>query len=664
MSSEDGSMAGPPLRQIARRIVSRIPGPTPPPPGPAGGPLSLLALSAWFGLVTGLIELIVLVARYRVEGPPVFGKLQMSRHFPWTVPVGLLAIFLACGLPLAPLAAWRPAPSRRVATFVLCGLSSFALLANIAGLNPAAAAALAAGLACVLSRSVERRADRVRRAVRASLPALLGVVAILGAWSYNREVLGERRALAALPPAAPGAPNVLLIVLDTVRADHLGLYGYGRDTSPNLSRLAKRGVVFEQARSAAPWTLPSHATMFTGRWPHELGTASDRPLDASYPTLAEFLARHGYATAGFVGNGYYGNSWYGLARGFGHYEDSCETNVLASPAEALRSSALGRRLIRMAGVPYKVRPDTAYSLKDAERVNRDFLGWLSDHPGRPVFAFLNYIDAHDPYLTPPGFDRHFGLAPETADDVELIRNWHSRDAAQATDRQLALIRDAYDDCLASLDEHLGRLFDELERRGVLDDTLVIVTADHGEQLGEHNLFGHGKSLYRQEVRVPLILVGPLGIPPGRTVAGAVSLRDIPATVVDRLGLSGGSPFPGRSLARFWDPSARGAEAPDEPILSEVSIKPKAARPPSPGEPPALGGPMASLIADGRVYIRDAFGREELYDLADDPCEAHDLSGSAAARPALERCRIALDRLVPDDAPPKEPATPALDLGGG
>ena len=105
-----------------------------------------------------------------------------------------------------------------------------------------------------------------------------------------------------MPPASAGAPNVLLIVLDTVRADRLSVQGYGRDTTPQLARLARRGVVFEEARSAAPWTLPSHASLFTGRWPHELRVGGDRPLDATYPTLAEHLSKHGYATAGFVGH--------------------------------------------------------------------------------------------------------------------------------------------------------------------------------------------------------------------------------------------------------------------------------------------------------------------------------------------------------------------------
>ena len=122
-----------------------------------------------------------------------------------------------------------------------------------------------------------------------------------------------------MPPA--NSPNVLLIVLDTVRADHLSLYGYERPTTPNLERLAKRGIRFDNARATAPWTLPSHASMFTGHWPHELGAKWMTPLRGNLPTLAEYLGAHGYATAGFVANVVYCSQETGLARGFTHYED-------------------------------------------------------------------------------------------------------------------------------------------------------------------------------------------------------------------------------------------------------------------------------------------------------------------------------------------------------
>lgn len=617
--------------------------------GASDGPLSVLVLATWFGALAGLLEVLVLLAWHRIDNAAVLGALQMNRHFLWMIPVSHLSVFLTCGLPVALIARVRPGAARRGGVFLFSSLFAFALLKMVPGLYTTAAAVLALGLGYRAGSVGGVGSDRRRRLVRTSLPVLLALVMGLGGLSYYHVRLAEGRALAALPAAAPGAPNVLLIVLDTVRADHLSVYGYGRDTTPNLARLARRGVVFGEARSAAPWTLPSHASLFTGRWPHELRVAGDRPLDATYPTLAGFLAEHGYATAGFVGNTYFCNSWYGLARGFAHYEDYYEQNVVVSPGEALRCTALGRWLIRVAGPACKIRPETVAAQKDAERVNRDFLRWVAANRGRPFFAFLNYIDAHDPYLTPPGFDRHFGLKPETPADVELIRNWHHRGQAAHSRRDVTLVGDAYDDCLAYLDMHLGRLFDALERDGTLRDTLVVVTSDHGEQLGEHGLHGHGKSLYRKEVHVPLLVVGPTGIPMGRSIADPVSLRDVAATVVERLGLAARSPFPGRSLARCWEPaSARGAIGRGEPILSEVSVRDKPAKRLNPKLAPAQLGPMSSILTGGKVYIRDALGREELYDVASDPDEAHDLARSPGSRADLERCRIGLDRLVGGD----------------
>ena len=149
---------------------------------------------------------------------------------------------------------------------------------------------------------------------------MLGLVILLASYLFLGDRLGlAREAGRPLPPA--NSPNVLLIVLDTVRADHLSLYGYERPTTPNLEQLGKRGIRFDKARATAPWTLPSHASMFTGRWPHELGEKWMTPLRGNFPTLAEYLGDRGYATAGFVANVGYCSQETGLARGFTHYED-------------------------------------------------------------------------------------------------------------------------------------------------------------------------------------------------------------------------------------------------------------------------------------------------------------------------------------------------------
>src|SRR5262249_26144673 len=151
---------------------------------------------------------------------------------------------------------------------------------------------------------------------------------------------------------------------------------------------------------------------------------------------------------------------------------------------------------------------------------------------RPFFAFLNYLDAHSPYVTPAGFDRHFGVKPGSPADSHTLDQWFTLDKEKLGPRDLRLASDAYDDCLAYLDEQLGRLFDEPDRRGLLGNTLVIVTADHGEHFGEHRLYCHASSLYDPEIHVPLLALLPGGAHAGRSVAEPVSLRDLPATVAD------------------------------------------------------------------------------------------------------------------------------------
>jgi arylsulfatase A-like enzyme len=372
--------------------------------------------------------------------------------------------------------------------------------------------------------------------------------------------------------------------------------------------------------------------MFTGKWCHELSVGWDRPLDRASPTLAEFLAERGYATAGFVANTTYCSYETGLARGFAHYED-----YDVSTREILLCSALVQRTLNFVhkhpAIERRLVGDATAGehRKSAARINRDFLRWLSRHPGRPFFAFLNLFDAHHPYLPPDGPE--FGRAPESSADVRMLRTWWDLDKRTLARRDVELARDAYDRCIAYLDREVGRLVDELERRGVLRDTLLVITADHGEHLGEKNLFGHGCSLYLPELHVPLLVIAPGAVPEGRAVAEPVSLRDLPATVVNLLGLRGSSPFPGRSLERAWsgDPSG--------PILSEIDAPPESD--PNRGESPVCRGPLASLIDADFHYIRNGDGREELYDLDDDPREARDLSGAPGLARELRRFREAI-----------------------
>ena len=299
--------------------------------------------------------------------------------------------------------------------------------------------------------------------------------------------------------------------------------------------------------------------MFTGRWPHELSVGWKTPLDDDAPTVAEFLRDRGYATAGFVANMSYCDAGSGLGRGFTVYRDYIFRDL--SPfrwAAIVRSSLDGLQAIGgtlddafdlaplragMRGIRDLFEGDR----KDASRVNREFLDWLAHRPQpeRPYFAFLNYFDAHTPYLLPPGRIRRFGTRPLEDRQSGLIRDWWTMDRSQVSPQELAFVLDAYDDCVASVDEQVGRLFDELGRRGALDRTWVILVSDHGESFGEHEgVYVHGSSLYRTEMHVPLVVVPPPGKRIKPVVAETVSLRDMASTIVDIAGWGAEFRLPG------------------------------------------------------------------------------------------------------------------------
>jgi arylsulfatase A-like enzyme len=352
-------------------------------------------------------------------------------------------------------------------------------------------------------------------------------------------------------------------------------------------------------------------------------------MRADVPTIAEHLAARGYDTAGFVANLDYCSRETGVARGFLHYEDF----PLSLFDAFIRYSAIGRRVDRVSwrfridsllerwGGARAARwhewiPGSREHLKNAEEINHAFLTWLDRKPPtpRPFFAFLNMNDAHSPYEIPDPRTPSLGKRPETATDREILQQFTGIDKMQLSTDHVRMLIDVYDDSVSYLDRQLGSLIDQLGRRGLLENTLLIIASDHGEHLGDHGLFFHGNSLYRQSVQVPLVIVGKSnGVPVGRTVAETVGLNDLPATMVDLLKLPGRAPFPGRSLRQYWDPRPPGASLVPDPILMETT------RPvflTNDGREPAAKGPMKSIIAGGMHYIQLADGTEQLFKISD------------------------------------------------
>jgi arylsulfatase A-like enzyme len=594
-------------------------------------------LAAWFGLLGGLIDLGMIHLRRDVFHATLY--YEQGRHFHWVVPVANLAVMMVPGFFVAGLIKLRPAlVSGRSAAWMFSTLAIWGPLLRFPLYGAATlvlAAGAARGISCLFDSST------LRRFALRSLPVLAGLVGLTAVISITRQALAESQARARLPAAPAGARNVILIVMDTVRAASLGLYGYPRDTSPCLARWANEGVRFEWAIAAAPWTFPSHCTFMTGQWPSTLGAHWLPTLEPAYPTLAGFLSSRGYLTAGFAANTYWCSYESGMNRGFVHYED-----YPLSLGTILGSTMPGRWILE--NFPgsrgfYRVKWIRAQS-RDAQGINRSFLNWLSreGHRGRPFFAFLNYLDAHEPFVPPDDRTAHFGLRPQSRADSTMLLEYWDLDKLKLGERHIELARDSYDDCIAALDQQLGLLLDELDRRKLLSDTLVIITSDHGEQFGEHGVFNHGFSVYAQEVHVPLLLISK-DTPKGLSIPEPVSLRDIPATVVDLAGLAGESPLPGRSVAECWRSSARSAQASGAWAASEVDIP--AVIGPERGHGPPQRGFAMSLFAQGLHYLVDVRGNEELYELASDPRELRNLKDDPRETPALDRFRNSLGEFL-------------------
>jgi arylsulfatase A-like enzyme len=372
-----------------------------------------------------------------------------------------------------------------------------------------------------------------------------------------------------------------------------------------------------------------------------------------------------YATAGFVANLFYCGADSGLGRGFARYRDYIfpglsafkPASLVDRPVEGLRGihQFLRERASFVFLADLILRFDAGIR-KPAAVVNRELLSWLSERrqTQRPFFAFVNFFDVHYPYMLPEGGIHRFGARPRTEREIDLTEHWRTVDKSKLSARETAFARDSYDDCIADLDEQLGRLLDELEGRGVLESTWLIITSDHGESFGEQpGVFIHGTSLYQPQLHVPLVIVPPSGSPrPSRPVIPeTVSLRDLPATVVDLLDLEAGAPFPGASLARLWDstPSAARVDAPvfpTSPALSEV-----VPTDPFDADPAKLlenRRAWASLAEGDSIYIRirqGDFQREELFDLREDARQSRNLALDPARQSVLERMREMLDQLI-------------------
>jgi arylsulfatase A-like enzyme len=455
---------------------------------------------------------------------------------------------------------------------------------------------------------------------------LAGVVAILfaGIFFHQARPWAFSRNIPASPAVSDTRPNIVLISLDSARADHLSAYGYARPTTPNIDRLASQGVLFENAIAPSSWTLPGLASILTGMLPHQHGGDTYRVVSPAVTTVAEALTDRGYETVGFNANPFYGLAGWGLGQGFRPYGDDA-----ASLNYNLSRTLVGRLALQPAF--QNLRHYEPFFRRSAADVNQDIFKWFRHRTGQPYFIFINYFDVHAPYVAPRPYDRRFGRFSNKLAKLNLWLLTHQYDSV--TPQQQASLIAGYDNSFAYVDEQIGRLVKRLSSSPGWANTIVIITADHGEAFGEHGAYGHGRDLHREEIHVPLIIFGR-GIRVGKRIVPAVATRSLFATVLD-LALGKGFPLPDYSLTRFWKPAAQ--ESPDgEGVVSELDEK--------------VETPL-SLTTSQWHYIHPAKAVEELYNWKDDPEEKHNLSTLPQYQDTLKTLHAQLEDSIVNSMPP-------------
>jgi arylsulfatase A-like enzyme len=397
--------------------------------------------------------------------------------------------------------------------------------------------------------------------------------------------------------AAPARPNVLLISIDTLRADHLSTYDYPRSTSPNLDRLAREGTLFTRAYASSSWTIPSHMTMLTGLPPslHGVDDVGKR-LDPARVTLAERLRESGYQTAAFV-SGPTMHAAFGFDQGFESYEN---TTVFAA-----EDFVYGKETLPTAHARQRSHRDVTGPVV-AEAVER----WIDVDARPPFFLFVHLWDPHYDYMPPPPYDTRFDPGWNGDFDFSNVE-FNMAINADMPARALSHLVALYDGEIAATDAVVGRIVAGLEQRGLLDDTLVAVTADHGEEFFDHGDKGHMRTLFEEVLHVPLVFRMPGVVGAGRRTEATFGAVHLMPTILGVAGIDPGPEAVGRDLSGVLE----GEEPPPRLwAFAELSL--------------GRRFPLYAARIGDRKYLAEVTAKDPLalsmlyYDLEGDPGEQH------------------------------------------
>jgi len=611
-------------------------------------------LAVWFAVFAGLIEGFLLILFQRLNWRNWGAMLHVSAPIIWISPLVDLVLFGIAACLIAVVSKIFPKIPRFATTvFCLSFLTVYDWLTCIGRLRHWSCALLAIGVASVFMRWARRNESRLLHFFKWSAPVLLTLYVVSFAVFRWRVAAGEQHDVNRFPTPQAGAPNVVVVVFDTLRADHVSAYGYARPTSPNIDRLAREGVLFENTMAPAPWSLPSHVSLVTGKYQFEHGIG-DVPVMSAFgrhapalngsKTLGQALQQHGYRTAAFSANRTYFSANLGFFKGFSHFEDyydsvaDCFVRTLYgrefARAYLTRSDRSGpRRFIRWLGWELLLDKDdegaapggTQGVRKRAPEVNREVLQWIDSTPHeRPFFAMLNYFDVHHRYGGPVGF--HGPWSGENASGRDAVVN-------------------DYDNGIKYDDDALGDLLQALDKKGMLKNTLVVVTSDHGESLGEHHIAYHGEALYREQLWVPLVFWFPGHVPAGVHVPNVVSNASIPGTVISVLKLPAVADFENPPLVESWTHPAPNENS---SAISEVAqIYPTAAEDLISEKfvPTSMQGAMKSLTTERWQLITHERLENQLYDYRADPHELKDVSQDVGAGEVIGKLMVELKSTV-------------------
>jgi len=594
-------------------------------------------LAVWFALIASGGEILIRILRASVIDQ--LGEGYHPEMF-WLVPLSNALVFMVAALCACVAMVWAsPVTRDRMICFLLGAMAAFGIGVLFPRIHIAAIALVALGVGMRLARVLGEREGLERMIARSSL-LMAGVLAVPILVAGPVEHRRSAASLADLAPPRDAAPNVLLLILDTVRAKSLSIYVDSLDTAPRLAAFARRGVVFDRAIAPTSWTLPSHASMFSGRAPHELSADWQVPLDDTTPVVAEAFTAAGYATGGFVANRIAAGPNSGLSRGFSTYRVDD-----FSLGRVLMGASFSRWLLLSPRLKFTGLYGVVLMKKDGRHVNQQFLRWLDGIGGRPFFGFLNYMDAHEPYWPPAQF-----AAMKNGRRIPGMVHHEAGTNPEKAAEALA----AYHGAIRYLDTVISELLDELERRGTLRNTVVVLAADHGEAFALHGVMTHGNALYMQQLHVPLIIVHPDAVPAGRRVSDVTILTDVASTLLGLAGLQQAT-IPGRSLARYWE-----AGKPDTvavPAFASLRYRPR------PEESwPIAQGPMAAVVTDSLYLIRRGDATYEMYRYRTDEREVQNLSGRPETAGDERLLRELLDKTIPQPAATTRPPVSARDAG--